>query len=72
MKNILQGALILTLILFTTCEEFTNFNNEYTCVNLNQTDYPAEWDERAFQTPKHRLLETNIPRHAPPSWLCPN
>ena len=54
MKNFLQSALILTLVLFTTCEDCSNFNNEYTCVD-NQTEYPAEWDERAFQTPPRNV-----------------
>jgi len=46
----LQGILLAFLFIGIFAEDCSNLNGEYGC-NGDQREYPAEWDERSFQTP---------------------
>ena len=50
MRKLLIGTLLSLLLVFTACEDCSNFNGEYGCQS-GQHEYPSDWEARSFQTP---------------------
>ena len=46
----LKTFFLLSLITLSLSQDCSNLNGEYGC-NGDQREYPADWDERSFQTP---------------------
>jgi alpha-amylase len=46
----IQSLLLSIFVLGILAEDCSNLNGEYGC-NGDQREYPADWDERSFQTP---------------------
>ena len=46
----LKTFFLLSLITLSVSQDCSNLNGEYGC-NGDQREYPADWDERSFQTP---------------------
>ena len=46
----LKGLLLTFLFIGVFAEDCSNLNGEYGCKG-DQREYPADWDERSFQTP---------------------
>lgn len=50
MRKLLIGSLLSFMLIFTACEDCSNFNGEYGCQS-GQHEYPSDWAARSFQTP---------------------